>query len=156
MDNRRNHELVANARKLRREMTKEERHLWYDYLRHHPVKFRRQAVFGKFIVDFYCAKAKLVVELDGSQHYEPENRRADQLRTEYLEKFGVMVIRIANTDVTRNFRGVCAYIDDLIEARLGEGSISPLSQQADSSPIPYGTGEPFLASPVWRCLMREE
>ena len=128
MDNKRNHGLVDNARNLRREMTKEERHLWYDYLRHHPIKFRRQAVFGKFIVDFYCAKAKLVVELDGSQHYEPQNQQADQIRTEYLQKFGVTVIRIANTDVTRNFRGVCAYIDDLIEERLGGGSISPLSQ----------------------------
>ena len=120
--------LIPAARALRNNMTPEERHLWYDYLRHHPVKFRRQAVFGKFIVDFYCAKAKLVVELDGSQHYEPQNQQADQIRTEYLQKFGVTVIRIANTDVTRNFRGVCAYIDDLIEERLGGGSISPLSQ----------------------------
>ena len=120
MDKRRNHELVSNARNLRREMTKEERHLWYDYLRHHPVKFRRQAVLGKFIADFYCAKAKLVIELDGSQHYEPENRQADQNRTEYLETFGVTVIRIANTDVMRNFRGVCEYIDNLIVTRLKE------------------------------------
>ena len=118
MDNRRNHELISNARNLRREMTKEERHLWYDFLRYHPVKFRRQAVFGKFIADFYCAQAKLVIELDGSQHYEPENRQADQTRTEYLETFGVMVIRIANTEVMRNFRGVCEYIDALIETRL--------------------------------------
>ena len=117
MDNRRNHELVSNARNLRREMTKEERHLWYDYLRYHPVKFRRQAVFGKFIADFYCAKAKLVIELDGSQHYEPENRHADQLRTEYLEKFGVMVLRIANSEISGNFRGVCEYIDHLIQER---------------------------------------
>ena len=118
MDNRRNHELVSNARNLRREMTKEERHLWYDYLRYHPVKFRRQAVFGKFIADFYCAKAKLVIELDGSQHYEPENRHADQLRTEYLEKFGVMVLRIANSEISGNFRGVCEYIDHLIRERI--------------------------------------
>ena len=118
MDNRRNHELVANARNLRREMTKEQRHQWYDYLRRHPVKFRRQAVFGKFIADFYCAKAKLVIELDGSQHYEPQNHQDDQLRTEYLETFGVTVIRIANTDVTRNFRGVCEYIDGIVQKRL--------------------------------------
>ena len=118
MDNRRNRELVSNARNLRREMTKEERHLWYDYLRLHPVKFRRQAVFGKFIVDFYCAKANLVIELDGSQHYDPQNQQADRIRTEYLEKFGVTVIRIANTDVTRNFRGVCEYIDCIVQKRL--------------------------------------
>ena len=71
MDNRRNHKLVENARNLRREMTKEERHLWYDYLRDHPAKFRRQAVFGKYIADFYCAKAKLVIELDCSHRKEP-------------------------------------------------------------------------------------
>ncbi len=118
MDYKRNHELVGNARSLRREMTKEERHLWYDYLRSHSVKFRRQAVFGKYIVDFYCPKAKLVIELDGSQHYEPQNQFADQIRTEYLETFGVTVIRIANTDVTRNFRGVCEYIDHLVQMRL--------------------------------------
>ena len=118
MDNRRNRELVSNARNLRREMTKEERHLWYDYLRLHPVKFRRQAVLGKFIVDFYCAKANLVIELDGSQHYDPQNQQADRIRTEYLEKFGVTVIRIANTDVTRNFRGVCEYIDCIVQKRL--------------------------------------
>ena len=87
MDNKRNHGLVDNARSLRREMTKEERHLWYDYLRHHTIKFRRQAVLGRYIVDFYCAKAKLVIELDGSQHYETQNQQADQIRTEYLEQF---------------------------------------------------------------------
>ena len=117
MDSRRNHELVGNARSLRKEMTKEERHLWYDYLRCHPAKFRRQAVMGKYIVDFYCVKAKLVIELDGSQHYEPQNQYADQLRTEYLEKFGVMVMRIANSEITGNFRGVCEYIDHLIQER---------------------------------------
>ncbi len=117
MDNKRNQKLVGNARSLRREMTKEERHLWYDYLRCHPAKFRRQAVMGKYIVDFYCAKAMLVIELDGSQHYEPQNQYADQLRTEYLEKFGVTVLRISNTDVMLNFRGVCEYIDHLVQIR---------------------------------------
>ena len=118
MDNKRNHELVGNARSLRREMTKEERHLWYDYLRQHPVKFRRQSVLGRFIVDFYCAKAKLVIELDGSQHYEPQNQQADQMRTEYLEKFGVAVLRFSNRDINRNFRGVCEYIDGIVQNRL--------------------------------------
>ena len=117
MDNKRNYKLVDNARSLRKEMTKEERHLWYDYLRYHPAKFRRQAVMGKYIVDFYCVKAKLVIELDGSQHYEPQNQYTDQLRTEYLEDFGVMVLRIANSEITRNFRGVCEYIDHLLQKR---------------------------------------
>ena len=117
MDNKRNYKLVDNARSLRKEMTKEERHLWYDYLRGHPAKFRRQAVMGKYIVDFYCVKAKLVIELDGSQHYEPQNQYSDQLRTEYLEDFGVMVLRIANSEIMGNFRGVCEYIDHLIQQR---------------------------------------
>ena len=117
MDNKRNYKLVDNARSLRKEMTKEERHLWYDYLRGHPAKFRRQAVMGKYIVDFYCAKAKLVIELDGSQHYEPQNQYSDQLCTEYLEDFGVMVLRIANSEIMGNFRGVCEYIDHLIQQR---------------------------------------
>ena len=119
MDQKRNHKLVDNARILRREMTKEERHLWYDYLRQHPAKFRRQAVMGKYIADFYSAKAKLVIELDGSQHYEPQNQQTDQLRTAYLGQFGVTVVRIANTDVMQNFRGVCEYIDHIVQMRLG-------------------------------------
>ena len=118
MDQKRNHKLVDNARTLRREMTKEERHLWYDYLRHHPAKFRRQAVMGKHIADFYCARAKLVIELDGSQHYEPQNQYADRVRTEYLEKFGVMVLRFANNDISQNFRGVCEYIDRIVQTRI--------------------------------------
>ena len=117
MDNKRNYKLVDNARSLRKEMTKEERHLWYDYLRGHPAKFRRQAVMGKYIVDFYCAKAKLVIELDGSQHYEPQNQYSDQLRTEYLASFGVTVLRVANNEIMQNFRGVCEYIDQLVQER---------------------------------------
>ena len=117
MDNKRNYKLVDNARSLRKEMTKEERHLWYDYLRGHPAKFRRQAVMGKYIVDFYCAKAKLVIELDGSQHYEPQNQYSDQLRTEYLTSFGVTVLRVANNEIMQNFRGVCEYIDQLVQER---------------------------------------
>ena len=118
MDNKRNRDLISNARSLRREMTKEERHLWYDYLRCYPVKFRRQAVMGIYIVDFYCAQAKLVIELDGSQHFEPQNQYADRVRTKYLEKFGVTVLRVANNEITRNFRGVCEYIDYLVRTRM--------------------------------------
>ena len=108
------------ARELRKNMTSQERDLWYKYLRHHPLKFTRQKVLGKYIADFYCASAKLVIELDGSQHYEPQNQRTDQIRTEYLETFGVAVLRIANTDVMRNFSGVCEYIDGLIQSRSSE------------------------------------
>ena len=106
-----NPSLIPMAKELRKNMTKEERHLWYDFLRSYPVKFTRQKVFGKYIADFYSAEAKLIIELDGSQHYEEDNQRKDQKRTEFLEEYGLKVIRIPNNEVMRNFRGVCEYID---------------------------------------------
>ena len=113
-----NKKLVSNAKKLRKEMTKEERHLWYDFLKEYPVKFLRQKVLGNYIVDFYCAKAKLVVELDGSQHFEDENIQKDAQRTVFLENYGLTVIRIPNNEVNNNFRGVCEYIDLLVKQTL--------------------------------------
>ncbi len=77
-----NPNLTDNAKKLRKNMTKEERHLWYDFLRQYPVRFLRQKVIDNYIVDFYCAKAKLVIELDGGQHYEESIQRYDKIRTE--------------------------------------------------------------------------
>ena len=111
MDYKHNKSLVSNAKNLRKNMTKEERHLWYDFLRSYPVKFLRQKIFGKYIVDFYCAEAKLVVELDGSQHYEATGMESDAERTAYLSQYGVRVLRIPNNEVNQNFAGVCAYID---------------------------------------------
>ena len=99
-------------------MTKEERHLWYDFLRDYPVRFRRQKVIGSYIVDFYCADARLIIELDGSQHYEDLNRKNDAVRTEYLEQQGFSVIRIPNNEVMNNFSGVCEYIDIAVNAVL--------------------------------------
>ena len=84
----RNNEKIEFARKLRREMTKEERHLWYDFLSDYPVRFRRQEIIKSFIVDFYCDKAKLAVELDGSQHYEEKVKLYDEERTKRLSEFG--------------------------------------------------------------------
>ena len=120
MDKKHNHDLVPFAKELRREMTKEERHLWYDFLRSYPVRFIRQKILGKFIVDFYCAKAKLVVELDGSQHYEEINIERDTERTRYLERYGLTVIRIPNNEINRNFRGVCEYIDGFVKPSLSQ------------------------------------
>ena len=85
MDYKHNKEFVPLAKTLRKNMTKEEKHLWYDYLREYPIRFIRQKVIGKYIVDFYCAKAKLVIELDGSQHYDDKGIAKDTLRTEFLE-----------------------------------------------------------------------
>ena len=111
MDRKYNRNLVPYAKELRKNMTKEERHLWYDYLRTHPARFTRQKILGRYIADFYSAKAQLVIELDGSQHYEKESLIHDQIRTEFLEEYGLNVIRIPNNAVMQNFRGVCEYID---------------------------------------------
>ena len=120
MQSKHNKQLVPFAKRLRKEMTKEERRLWYDFLRAYPVRFSRQKVLGKYIVDFYSAEAKLVIELDGSQHYEHENAEKDIERTVFLQGYGLTVIRIANNEVNRNFRGVCEYIDAAVKQSLSQ------------------------------------
>ncbi len=102
------------AQSLRREMTRHEKRLWYDYLNTCPVRFRRQKQFGQYIVDFYCAERKLVVEIDGSQHYEPEEQAKDAERTTYLESLGLRVMRFSNHDVDTHFNSVCETIDAII------------------------------------------
>ena len=105
-----NSNLRKNAQKLRREMTKEERHLWYDFLKQLPVTINRQKVIDRYIVDFYCASCKLVIELDGSQHYKEEGASSDRERDRVLSQLGIMVVRYSNYDVNQNFDGVCADI----------------------------------------------
>ena len=117
-----NPNLVPLAKNLRKNMTKEERHLWYDFLRGYPERFSRQKVLGKYIVDFYCAKAKLIVELDGSQHYDPEEQAKDTQRTAFLQQYGLTVLRIPNNAVMQNFRGVCEYIDTAVKRSLADDS----------------------------------
>ena len=112
-----NSDLLDYARKLRKEMTKEENKLWYQYLRGCPEKFYRQRIIGNYIVDFYCANLKLAIELDGSQHYEEAGQRHDAARTVYLEGLGIEVIRFSNLDVTRRFDSVCEAIFIKIEER---------------------------------------
>ncbi len=104
-------------------MTKEERHLWYDFLRGYPIRFTRQKVMGKYIVDFYCAQAKLVVELDGSQHYDPTEMDKDAARTAFLKGYDISVLRIPNNEVMRNFLGVCEHIDAAVKQSLSQKSI---------------------------------
>ena len=118
MQSKHNRQLVPLAKNLRKNMTKEERHLWYDYLRSYPVRFLRQRVLGKYIADFYCAKAQLVIELDGSQHYMDDHPEMDSQRTAFLENYGIKVIRFSNTDINRNFSGVCEYIDIIVRQSL--------------------------------------
>ena len=99
-------------------MTPWERKLWYDFLRNYPIRFQRQKAIGNYIVDFYCAKAKLVVELDGGGHYADEQIEKDRQRTEELEAMDLTVLRICNLDIDRNFNAVCAYIHSIIENNL--------------------------------------
>ncbi len=102
-----NPHLKGNARTLRKNMTKEERHLWYDFLRELPVMVHRQKVIGSYIVDFYCAAAKLVIELDGSQHYEEKGIITDTARDEYLRALGLTILRYSNREVNQQFSSVC-------------------------------------------------
>ena len=111
--------LLRNSQKLRKNMTKEERHLWYDFLRTYPIQFKRQYTVGCYIVDFYCYQARLVVELDGSQHCEPTAIEYDRRRTEYLQQQGLYVLRLSNRDVATQFRSVCETIDIAVRDRLG-------------------------------------
>ena len=98
-------------------MTKEEAKLWYQFLRLYRPRFHRQYVVGNYIADFYCQKAKLVVELDGSQHYDPEEAEKDKKRTEYLQTQGLTVMRFSNLDVMRQFQCVCEAIDMAVKQR---------------------------------------
>lgn len=118
MDRKHNKNIVPAARMLRKNMTKEERHLWYEFLRNYPVRFSRQKVLGKYIVDFYCAKVGLVIELDGSQHYDKINIAKDSERTKYLENYGLKILRIPNNEVNENFYGVCEFIDAEVQSKL--------------------------------------
>jgi very-short-patch-repair endonuclease len=113
----RNKKLNGNAKEFRKNMTKEEAHLWYQFLCRYPLRFRRQYVVGNYITDFYCHQAKLVVELDGSQHYSPEEREYDNTRTSYLEQQGLQVLRFSNLDVLRQFQNVCTAIDMVAKER---------------------------------------
>ncbi len=113
-----NNTLTSRAQELRKNMTKEERRLWYEYLHGYPYRFRRQVTCGKYILDFYCAAAKLAVELDGSQHYTPEGMAYDQERSAYLERQGICVLRFSNTDLLQNLTGVCQKIDMVIAERI--------------------------------------
>ena len=120
MQRKHNQAIVGAAKELRKNMTKEERHLWYDFLRYHPARFSRQKVLGYYIADFYSAKAKLVIELDDSQHCTADGKEYDQKRTDFLTDYDLRVIRISNTEVMKNFNGVCAYIDRAVEQSLSQ------------------------------------
>ena len=115
-----NKQLVPLARHLRKKMTKEARHRWYDFLRSYPFRFSRQKILGKYIADFYSAEAKLVIELDGSQHFEADSLEKDAERTAFLENYGLKIIRIPNNEISQNFRGVGEHIDAIVKQSLSQ------------------------------------
>ena len=113
-----NNRLLENARQLRKNMTPQEGKLWHMYLKTYPVKFYRQRIIDSFIVDFYCSQAKLIIEIDGSQHYTVEGKEYDIFRTDILEKYNLKVIRFSNIDIDTNLFNICDSIDAEVKARL--------------------------------------
>ena len=123
---------IPLAKALRKNMTPWERKLWYEFLRNYTLRFQRQKAIGNYIVDFYCAKAKLVIELDGSGHYTPEQQEKDELRTKELQEMNLKVLRICNLDIDRNFHGVCEYIDLAVKASLPQ-SVAPTAPSSEGA-----------------------
>ena len=113
-----NGKLKTNARNLRKNMTKEEAKLWYQFLCRYPQRFRRQYIIGRYIADFYCHQARLVIELDGSQHYDSGKKEYDRIRTQYLLSQGLKVLRFSNLDVLQKFLSVCEAIDMEVKERI--------------------------------------
>ena len=112
---------ITLAKNLRKNATPQENHLWYDFLSKYKVRFQRQKAIGDFIADFYCHKAKLVIEIDGTQHSTPQGKAKDEFRTEILGEYGLRVVRFTNYQIDVNFNGVCEYIDAMVRASLREG-----------------------------------
>ncbi len=110
--------LIPFAKELRKNMTRHEKHLWYDFLSTYPVRFQRQKTIGRYIVDFYCHSAKLVIELDGSQHFEENAVEYDRSRTDFLNSQNVEVLRFTNLDIDKHFKEVCMAIDQKIREKV--------------------------------------
>ena len=109
---------VSKAKQLRKNMTPWERKLWYTFLNSYQIRFQRQKPIGEYIVDFYCAKAKLVIELDGSQHFDKKQIVQDNKRTKDLENMNLKVIRFSNYDIDKNFYEVCSQIDNIVKKQM--------------------------------------
>ena len=109
---------IVLAKNLRKNATPQEKHLWYDFLSTYEVRFQRQKAIDNFIADFYCHKAKLVIEIDGSQHFTAEGKQKDEFRTDILNGYDLKVIRFSNHQIDTNFRGVCQYINSIVKQSL--------------------------------------
>ncbi|RDB58787.1 hypothetical protein C1878_16025 [Gordonibacter sp. 28C] len=118
--------LAEHARFMRRNMTPAEKQLWYSFLRDYPIRFSNQIIIGPYIVDFLCRKVRLSVELDGSQHYEENHRRYDEIRTTYLEMEGIKELRFPNSYVRENLEGVCEAIHQEVQKRRNDLCAIPL------------------------------
>ena len=116
-----NKSLSGSSRSLRRNMTPEEKHLWYDFLKEFPITVKRQQVIESYIVDFYIAKPKIVIELDGSQHSLPKNKKDDEIRDKKLSEYGITVLRFTNEEIKNCFESVCDRIVDMVQLKLGGG-----------------------------------
>ena len=127
------HKNVRLARNLRKEMTPWERKLWYCFLKNYPVRFLRQKTIGKYIADFYCAKAHLIIELDGGGHYCEQAQQEDALRTKELEQNGLKVIRFCNLDIDRNFYSVCTVIDEEVKKSLSYKNIGSVYSKKEDN-----------------------
>ena len=115
-----NPDLQNLARNLRNDMTRQEKRLWYEFLKTYPVRFYRQRPICGYIVDFYCAKAKLIIELDGSQHFTEDGLEYDEMRSDMLEELGLEVIRYTNPQTDKEFESVCMDIDRKVKEKLAE------------------------------------
>ena len=110
--------LIPYAKKLRKEATPQEDKLWYRFLKDYPVRFQRQKTIDSFIADFYCYQAKLIIEIDGSQHYTAQGSAYDRDRTGILMRYGLEVVRFTNQEIDQQFLTVCSQIDQLVNQRL--------------------------------------
>ena len=124
-------DLILRAKDLRKHATRQEEHLWYDYLRRYPIRFQRQKVISSYIADFYCHSAKLIVELDGDQHGEVEKRQYEAIRTAELERMGIKILRFSNSEVNNAFAVICMQIDHEVRKRLPREELRRLYRETD-------------------------
>ena len=110
--------LIQRAKQLRAAATPQENHLWYDYLRDYPIRFQRQKTIDCFIADFYCFEARLIVEIDGAQHYTSQGKAYDLERSTILDRYGLRIIRFSNEEVDHSFSLVCSTIDHIVQERI--------------------------------------
>jgi very-short-patch-repair endonuclease len=111
----RNTNLLSLSKELRKNAAKQENHLWYDFLKEYSIQFYRQYVIGDYIADFYCKKAKLIIEIDGSQHCEDNALNYDEKRTKFFKDLGLNIVRFFNNDLDNNFEGVCIMIENEVK-----------------------------------------